>query len=829
MENMPTTPRLLVGVAALAAATLCLESALTRLLAVAQFYHFAFLVISLALLGFAASGTLLSLSERLRSLPLAHLLSGSGWAFAASVVLAYAGANLLPFDSYSIGIDPRQYAYFALYYLALSLPFLFSGLGIGAALSQAGAHSHTFYAANLLGSAAGVGVGLLLMELAGVPGALMGSIILGLALEPVISGRDGGRSAGRWRAASLVLLFAVALGLVLFAAANLRGRSPVGLVLSPYKSLSYARLYPGSRWLYGRWNATGRVDVIAQAGTRALPGLSYTFPETPPEQLGLSADGDDLSPITLVPPDQFAAASYLPEALIFTLRPGADSLVLEPGAGLGILQALANGATRVTAVAPNPLVPLAIEKVASPYNLYRNPQVQQHIASARAFLDRTGEQYTLILMPLSDAYRPVTSGAYSLHETYSLTVEAFAQALRRLSPDGILAVTRWMQTPPSESLRLAATLIEALEQDNVQEPSKALVLYRGVQTITAVVQADGWTTSELAQVRSFTVERRYDLVWAPDIRPEETNRFNRLPEASDYLRLKELFESQDREQFYTSYPFDIRPATDNHPFFFHFFTWEQIPDILAGLGRTWQPFGGSGFLVLLALLGLVIILSLVLVIAPLILPGVLMGAQNDPTPPPVNGRAERSGASSYAPLRLILLYFTLIGLAYLLVEIPLIQRWILLLGHPTYAFSMVVLAILLFSSLGSAMARARWLPRRAALSALVVCALVTPWVTQAITAATLGWPTAGRLAVSLLGLAPLGFLMGLPFPLGLRQMEGAAVSSIAWAWAVNGCASVIASVGAAILSLASGFNAVLWLGALAYAGALGVYIKWRKQ
>jgi len=418
----------------------------------------------------------------------------------------------------------------------------------------------------------------------------------------------------------------------------------------------------------------------------------------------------------------------------------------------------------------------------------------------------------------------VTSGAYSLHETYSLTVEAFAQALARLAPDGILAATRWMQTPPSESLRLAATLIEALERNGIHDPAQALVLYRGVQTITALVQVDGWTDGELAQVRHFTEERRYDLVWAPDIRPEETNRFNRLPEASDYLALKDLLGSPDREKFYSAYPFDVRPATDNHPFFFHFFTWEQIPDILASLGRTWQPFGGSGFLVLLALLGLVILLSAVLVIAPLTLPGLMRGIQ---------GRARNphqlSSFPSSQPALLILAYFTLIGLAYLLVEIPLIQRWILLLGHPTYAFSAVVLAILLFSSLGSATARATWLPRRWSLAALVICALITPWVTQAVTSATLGWPTFWQVVISILGLAPLGILMGLPFPFGLRQMEGASASWMAWAWAVNGCASVIASVLAAILSLTSGFNAVLWLGALAYAGALGVYLIWRKS
>jgi len=811
--------RRLLAVAALAGATLCLESALTRLLAVAQFYHFAFLVVSLALLGFAASGSLLSVSPRWQASDPGRLLAVSGIAFAGSVGLAYLVVNRLPFDSYAIAIDRRQVVYFGLYYLGLCLPFVCSGLGIASALASGGQRSHTVYAANLLGSAGGALLAPGLMYLAGVPGALLGSALLGI-LPGVFSLN---RQRTGWRVLIVGIFTGGILGLLWLSAANLSWRSPLGLEISSYKSLAYARLHPGYQQVLGRWNAISRLDVVAGAGTRALPGLSYTYPDTPPEQLGLSIDGDDLSPVSLVQPQDFPAAAYLPEAIAFQLRPSARALVLEPGAGLGILQAQAGGARQITAVLPNGMVAGAVARSAPGTNPFEAPNVRTVVATGRVFLQGLPEPFDLIFLPLSDAYHPVTSGAYSLHETYSLTVEMFARALEQLAPDGVLVVTRWLQTPPSEELRLAATLVEALEESGGVAPSQALVAYRGIQTMTFLVQPDGWQAAELDPVRRFAESRKFDLVWAPDISPAETNRFNKLPEPVYYQEFRALLEASDRQAYYANYPFDVRPPRDDHPFFFHFFTWEQTPQILAGLGRTWQPFGGSGFLILLALLALVTLLSALLVLLPLLLPTRRTSSQ-----PPPGGQAGRKSLLGH-----VLAYFCLIGLAYLLVEIPLIQRWILLLGNPTYAFTAVVLSILTFSGLGSAAAGWRRLPKRAALATLILLALLTPWMTSQVIYLTLGWPAWGRAAAAVLALFPLGILMGLPFPFGLQQMAGKdqaqrAPGLVPWAWAVNGCASVIASVLAAILSLTYGFSLVLWLGAAAYAGALGVYLHWRK-
>lgn len=784
--------RVYADVAALAAATLLLESSLLRLLAVAQFYHFAFLVVSLALLGFGASGTLLSLSPRLRAMPPAQTLPLAGAAFACSVGLSYAVVNWLPFDSYSIAWQRRQIVYFLLYYLALTVPFLCGGLGIGAALAWGGERSHAVYAANLAGSALGALLALAMLQLAGVPGAVTAAA--GIGLLPALS--------GRLRVPAGAALVALCAGFIVLSVQNGRGQAAIGLTISPYKGLAYARQYPGSQRIFGAWDEIGRVDVMQDAGTRQLPGLSYAYPDNPPPQHGLAVDAGAVLPVTLVQPAEFAAAAYMPEAIAYALRPGARVLVLEPGAGLSVAQALAGGAGQVIAALGNRLAGRAVAETAGEYDVYAHPQVYAVGETGRVFARRDRARYDVVTLPLTDPYQPVSSGAYSLAESYMLTVQAFQDMLARLEPDGIFVATRWLQLPPSEDIRLLATVAEALERSGASPAADYLVAYRGIQTITALAKPGGWTEAELEAVRSFAAERRFDLVWAPDIQVDESNRYNRLSAPLYYEAARELLRG-DRRAFYAEYPFAVAPATDDHPFFFHFFRWRQTPEVLATMGRTWQPFGGSGYFVLLAMLALALALSVALIVAPL----VFARRVNAEVAPVARGVRWR-----------VLAYFALLGLAFLLVEIPLIQRWILLLGHSSYAFTAVVLTLLIFSSIGSLLARQSWAQRPALFAALIACAVTTPFVTAWFAQVALGWPLALRTGVAALLLAPLAVLMGVPFPRGIAWLEKSAPGVIPWAWAVNGCASVISGVLAAILALSVGFTVVLLLGAACYAG-----------
>jgi hypothetical protein len=792
-----------ISVAALAAAALLLESTLLRMLAVTQFYHFAFLVVSLALLGFGASGTVLSISSRIRTTVPLILLAFCGIGFAISTILAYGTVNLLPFDSYSIAWDRRQILYFALYYLILTLPFVCAGLGIAMALTIEGKQSHIIYSANLLGSAVGVLLAPLAFWLSGVPGAVILSCLIGLL--PILY------QSRFIRLSASIAMLAGLIAICLLSVSNLGGHAVLGMAISPYKGLSYAHQYPDSVTRFSQWNAFSYVELMSNAGTRVLPGLSYMVPDVPiPEQNGISVDADSLLPVTLVKPEQFFTAGYLPEAVAFRLRPEANVLVLEAGAGLGILQALAGGARQVTATIDNPLILQAVRRSRAGEDFLFDPRVQIVSEMSRVFLSRDRHSYDVIFLPLADAYRPITSGAYSLTEDYTLTVEACRDELARLSPKGIIVITRWLQTPPSESIRLIAMLDEAYKQflsktsRGYTPLSDILVAYRGIQTFTVIIQPDGWDGSELAQLRTFIEEKRYDLVWAPDIQPEETNRFNLLPHPVDYDLIHAMFSTSNRKDFYDAYPYAITPPTDDRPFFFHFFRWRQMPEVLANLGRKWQPFGGSGYLVLFALLILVVLLSGGLIIIPILFFRTM----------------SKSKKGGKVP---VFAYFALLGVAYLFVEIPLIQRSILLLGRPTYAFTAVVLSLLLFSSLGSLLARKTWLPKRIAMPILVLLTVLTPFIFIRLSEVALGWSLPARALAVILCLVPLAVLMGLPFPFGLGWLEQHYPAMVPWAWAVNGCASVIASVLAAILALSYGFTTVLYLGAAAYGGAAGLH------
>lgn len=789
-------------IAVLAMAVLLFESTLTRLLAVAQFYHFAFLVISLALIGFGASGTLLGIFPRFQQMPLNRLMFLTGVGFTIGIGISYAGISWLPFDSYRIAWESRQIIFFIFYYLALTIPFFVSGLGIGAALSISRGQSHVVYAANLIGSAFGALLAPLVISCAGVPGSVLFSACLGLFLAWIALGKIqfGYRKCWCWLLGGIFGLGLLSFGGMI--AVNQNSSVPLDMRISPYKGLSYARLFPGAALQYSRWNAVSRVDVVANAGTRRFPGLSYQYLNNLPPQLGLSIDGDTLQPVILSTVDEFDVAAWMPEALAYDLYPDADVLVMEPGGGLGVFQALAGGAEAVTAVMENELIADAVAHTSLGYNVYSDKRVKLIGEPGRSFLHQSDNAFDLVVFPLTDPYRPVSSGAYSLAESYLLTVESFIDAFKALHPDGMLVATRWLQSPPSESARLITTLIEALNRQNIFDAENRLLAYRSIQTMTVLIKPVGWTHAELAKARNFVESRRFDWVWSPDLQDYEINRYNHLPAPEYYRFVQALFSTDDREGFYREYPYQISPVVDNRPFFFHFYTRKQTTEVLQTLGHIWQPFGGSGFLILVVLLIFVVFLSIVLVLLPMLWKQKSLGFFRS-TP---KTRWQIFG------------YFSFLGIAFLFVEIPLIQQFILVIGQPIYAFAVVVAVLLISSGIGSMLSKKPWIRKRLVFSVLTGSIVVTTLTMHLLVNLVLFWPLWGRVVAAIIALFPIGLLMGMPFPLGLGKLEKE-YHLKSWAWAINGCSSVIASVLAAILTLSFGYNLVLLLGAVSYLSA----------
>ncbi len=767
--------RVLIGMGLLSAATLLSQVALTRVFSIAQFYHFAFLVVSLALLGFGASGSLLALWPPLQNRDL------SAWyalSFALSTVLAYLLVNHLPFDSYSIAWDRSQAYLLIANLLALAAPFVFAGLLIGALLSQDTQQAGRVYAANLLGSAGGAVVAPLVLAGIGSERTVLLCVLLGIISALILARR-------RQQPVSVGALIVVVLLLIVF---------PVQfeIRLSPYKRLSQFRLNPEAKVLATWQNAYSRLDIVQSGTIHSAQGLSLAYSGDLPPQIGLLIDGDSLLPV----PDTRRApadlARSLPVAVAYTMRPADRVLILGSGGGMDAWAALINGAQHVTVVEPNQLVYDALSTdLRAWYGPVGDPRLTMAHEEIRTFTQRASDTFDLIELTLSDNYRPISSGAFTLTESYTLTVEAFRSYLKLLTRDGVLVVNRWLQSPPSESLRTLGIIIEALEG---RPPLQHVVAFRSFQTATFIVKITPFTEAETASLLEAIDRLRYDLIIAPRIPPDLINKYARLQTPIYHDLALKLATTADRAAFYADYDFQISPPTDDQPFFFHFFRWEQTPQVIENLGRRWQPFGGSGYFVLIALLAFAVVVAVVFVIVPIGL-----------------RRRFRQALQRTGPRRSlrILAYFSALGLAFLLVEVSLIQRFILLLGQPTLAIAVVIGALLLFSGLGSAVSRR--LPWRITMIGLALLIAVYPWLTGMITPLLLWLPFVARVVAVMLLIAPLGLLMGAPFARGIAALHGAA-DLVPWAWAANGSASVVSAILAVMLSLSFGFTAVLLIG-----------------
>lgn len=777
--------RALLGMGLLSAAALMLQVTLTRIFSVAQFYHFAFLIVSLALLGFGASGSLLALWPRLRG---RQLSAWYGLGFAVTTVLAYLFLNHKPFDSYSIAWDRSQVYLMIGNLLGLAIPFVFAGALIGLMLSHDAEHAGQIYGANLLGSAAGAIATPLLITWVGSARIILLAAVLGAGAAAVLT-----QSQRRVRLiASLMVLIGLGL-MVVFP-------EILAVQPSPYKRLSQFRNIEAggfAKIVATRQNAASQLDIVQSSTIHSAPGLSITYLGELPPQLGLLIDGDALLAVPQTSQIDPQLAEKLPAALAYAIRPNAEEvLILEPGGGMDAWAAIEMDVQEVTVVEPNALVYEALtEDLTEWYTIAAHPATRFVHAPIRSFAVQSDTGYDIVLRPLADNYRPISSGAFTLTENYVLTVEAFESYLDLLSEDGLLVVNSWLQVPPSESLRVLALLLEALDTD---QPLKQLFVFRSFQTMTFIAKRTPFTGEEVDRLLRATEALRYDLVLAPEMPPGMINRFARKDEPIYHELMLEMVTTSDREAFYASYPFRIRPPTDDMPFFFHFFRWGQTPTIVENLGRNWQPFGGSGYFVLLALLIFAIVAAFIFILLPIL-----------------TRQSFRQGlfvSGKHLSLR-ILAYFTAIGLAYLLVEVSLIQRYILILGEPTLAVATVIGVLLLTSGIGSILTDR--LPWRPAMLLLVIFIALYPFMVNSITSLLLSLNLISRIGAVGLLITPIGLLMGIPFASGIHAMQHI-TELVPWAWAINGSASVISAVLAAILALSLGFTAVLVIGAGLY-------------
>ena len=773
------------------------EILLMRLLSIVQWHHFAYMIISLALFGYAASGTAIALTRRYLEPRFAVAMSTTALAFAVAMLLAFYCAQRVPFNALAILWEPKQFLSLMAIYLIFMVPFFFAASCIGLALAFRRQFVERIYFFDLLGAGAGAIVIIALLFHLSPPNALVLLSVAALAASVLVAATSSG--SGR------KVLFGLQLSAFAFAA--LSPPSLLELRMSQFKGLSQTLQVADARVVAVRSNPLGLLTVVESPTVpfRYVPGLSFAASSTPAEQLGVFNDGDDMSVITRFAGD-FGSLGYLGEttsAMPYQLLESPRVLILGAGGGAGVLQALYHRAATIDAVELNPAMLELVDAEFGDFSgrLYRHESVETHLREARGFVAASEARWDLIQLSLLDSFASAGSGARGLSESYLYTIEAISTYLEHLTPGGALSITRWLRLPPRDSLKMFATALEALRRSGVTDPGRHLAMIRSWNTVTLLVSRSPLTAAQIDRLRAFARSLSFDTAWYPSMPPGEANRYNRLDGAPLYDAARAL-QSDRANDFIRSYKFDITPATDDRPYFFHFFKWDILPETLA-LARQ----GGAGliewgYLVLVATFLQAAGAGLLLILLPLRIWG-------------------RPGARRRVPGA----YFFLLGLAFLFIEIAFIQRFILFLNHPLYSVAVVLGAFLVFAGVGSAASagftawgRGRgYSPVTLPVVAIATIAVAYLWLLPLAFEQWIGQTDSVKLALSVLLIAPLAFFMGMPFPAGLALVGEDSPEFIPWAWAINGFASVVSATLATLLAIEFGFTLVLVAAILLYA------------
>ncbi len=782
------------GVFMISAATLILEIALTRIFSFALWYHFAFMSVSAALLGFGVSGVAASLSRRLRDAPLERVCAATCALFALSTVLALACISAIPLDPAGLGREWLPSLALTLDFLVLTVPFFFSGLTIVTVISRLPAEASRIYCVDLVGGGIGCFLLLGLIRPLGGEGVVAFAGLVGIAAALIFSLPLPRRSR------LALMLAALAMTVVTWQAAALLPVAPKrSRDLSRNKSLTNMldrSLFPSARATFTGWNAYSRVDVVEQTGTVAWL-RNINFPTLPLPTTQIVIDGDAATSVVSDSgnPVELEYLKVIPSGLSYqVLHPG-SALVIGAGGGVDALTALVNGTQEVDAVEINPLI---VELMQGPYaarsgHLFTRSGVTLHLGEGRSFVRSAARSWDMIQLSLIDTWAALSSGAYSLSENYLYTVEAFQDYYRHLTARGVLAITRWHREPPRESLRLCTVAREALRREGIAAPERHFVVYSSKNVATIAMKREPFTSLEVSDFVREGERRGLAILYDPFTTRD--NLFNAF------------FSARDRKAFYVSLPFDVTPVTDDSPFFFLQHRWKDLsPRALFQPGNALVEIPGK--LLLLLVLAISLCFSVVLLLLPLLLKA-------------------RSGLGQTGSFRL-LLYFFGVGVAFMMIEILLMQEFSLFLGHPVYAISLVLFSLLIFSGAGSLASSiligdsARRLG--AALSILAVVVIASFALYPPLFAAFLGRPFPIRALVALSAILPVGFLMGIPFPSGIRQASLRDPRIIPWAWAVNGFASVASSSLCVLLAMELGFSSAAVLAGVCYLMCAGVLL-----
>ncbi|MFO0829391.1 MAG: hypothetical protein U0572_14735 [Phycisphaerales bacterium] len=788
------------GIFLLSMATLLLELSWTRVLSVSLWYHFGFLVISTALLGFGIAGVVLALWGRLRDeAPLARSLAALSIAFAVSTLVSFRVTQLIPFDPFSLLADRRQLLWMPLYYLLVATPFFFSGLAIALLFTRATKKVNVLYAFDLIGAGLGCAAVAVVLPAAGGSGSVVVAAGLGFLTAAVF-----GIRRARAHALAGAVLAGCSIASVPWAAAAF----PISVTPNkrPYTHLP----------MMTRWNTFSRIDLIERPNS-ADPGAPLTRRFV--FDAGTAATGMiDLRPSV----EAFLAANTQDEdyesSLAYLGKKGLRVLDIGSGAGQEVLDAVHMGASSITAVEINGIINDVLRADPDGFwgGLFERPEVHLVTEEGRSYVRRVDDTYDLIVSSHTISNAAVASGAMSLAENYVLTREAFEDYFDRLSADGVIYFTR----PEAQLPRLFATVREVMDARGIDDPARHVFAFRLLPDNTDdptrksfvsffVFKLSGFTDDEVRWMERLVSDHapgdrpvkswsgageKKEILYSP-LRPNEGGLYT------------EILTTNDLPALYDAQPFQIAPATDDRPFFNQHTRWSSlgwgtIRDLLQQQkqGRMALEDRPVAEISLIVILVESVVIAAVLILLPL-------------------GRFARAGLQVRGRSG-ILTYFAALGLGFIMIEIALLQKFTLFLGQPTFTLAAILASLLIFTGIGSALA-GRFAPnaRRAilVLAPLVVLTMAATAIgTSVVFDAALGWSFGARVAIAVAMLAPLGIVLGMPFPTGLRLLSDEATALVPWAWGVNGFFTVIGSVLTMILGMSFGFRAVMILAAVCY-------------
>ena len=842
-ETRSSTRTALAGVLVMSFSSLLLELALTRLFSVTLFYHFAFLAISIALLGLGAGGVYAYVrKDRLAQWSTEFLGARLSLVNSGLLLFVLIVDLLIPV---SLKLTWRNFAKLSIIYLVSATPFFVIGLFFSVLFARSHKRITQLYAADLAGGAlACVGV-VPLLNFVGGPSTIIAAAAASAVAAAIWSrgcptltvvGRVGNRQSSITNRQFFRGSLVCALFLAVVAVLNHSGR---------IIDIVYAKgMFRHEPWVaYARWNALSRVEVDDQAANKVIV---------------IDADAStyimNSDPANMTPEARRQLMSA-PSSLANILRPTGAYAIIGPGGGVDVLRAVANGSPSVTGIEINPIIANNImrDRYADfSHRLYLRPEVHINVADGRSWVRNSQDKYDVLQMTLVDTWASTAAGAFALSENNLYTTEAFREYFDHLKPDGFIAITRWEFTKPREALRVVSQAIAALMDSSTAHLERNFIIISD-----GPLNEDGRPVTVLAKKTPFTTDEEFAvldhlqknpnlfLLYSPsfdlpalysdnaEVRDctATAQRGSVMCRATEFLRqrrgsaeaahiFQELISSKDeykeilpgrpglqwspRGAFIEQYPYNIAPVSDNAPFFF--FT-VRLKDMVASLGGRsaidWKV--NLGVVVLLMLF----VISIIAVLAFLILPLLLTARP----------------AIGHGPSAMSLLYFIAIGLGFILAEMAFIQRFVLFLGHPTYALTVVIFMMLLASGVGSLASRKCLAqPSRVWAPLLVVIVLLGIYVfaLPPLLRSLIGLPFAIKVLVSGAILVPLGFAMGMPFPTGMRALALANEqnNTIEWAWALNAASSVLGSVMAMLIAIQWGLAVTLACGAVAYVGAL---------